>query len=294
MIKQPILRDFAQGSQEWHEFRRTSLGATSASVLMGCNPWKTKLDLYDEMVNGKTTPLNAAMKRGMDMEEEARQWFEKDQEIKVYPRTYSHPLIPYMHASFDGITDDMSKFCEIKCPGEKTHSLALKGEIPEFYMYQMQWQMSICNANFGWYVSYVGNEGWNVIVRLERDDVIIDKLEHEARKFWNDHILPKIPPSIKPARIDVSHEDSARKLRLEMNFRNREELKNKIKHLEGLVECLDQLIIEDACGESIELGKWKCTKVVTKGTVQYKNIEILKNIDLDLYRSEPKESWRIS
>ncbi len=62
-----------QGSDQWLAWRKSKLTATDIPVVLGSNPFKTPLELWEEKLGFKeATKLNAAMKRGQDLEEEAR------------------------------------------------------------------------------------------------------------------------------------------------------------------------------------------------------------------------------
>lgn len=51
-------------------------------------------------------------------------------------------------ASLDGMDAFGSKGLEIKSPGEKTHRMALEGNIPDYYQDQMQWQFLASENKF--------------------------------------------------------------------------------------------------------------------------------------------------
>ena len=285
-----------QGSPEWLEFRRKSIGASCASIIMDANPWRNKLDLYNEMVNGHSIELNDAMKRGMALEENARIWCEKELEACLFPVVMRHGFIPFMHASFDGMSMDESIAVEIKCPGMKTHEMAKKGSIPEYYKWQMYHQMEVGNLDFMYYCSYMSDDD-AVIIRFDRDDSMIEKYMIELDKFWKDHIEPKNPPTrIKndEERIVIDESYGDRFDRLKANLDLRAYLKQHIAEFEKLVADLEENIIKECQGSSIEIGSFKVTKYQVKGSVQYDCIPELKTIDLEAYRKPSREQWRIS
>lgn len=130
--------DMEQGSPEWLALRKTKITATDASVIMGANPWKTKSQLYQEKLSDDPPkPPNARMQRGVVLEPIAR---------ALFCFKTGHHMIPkvivrgWAMASLDGI-NDRDEILEIKCPGEKDHSLAMRGQIPEHYFPQLQHQM---------------------------------------------------------------------------------------------------------------------------------------------------------
>lgn len=284
--------NYKQNTPEWLEFRRSSLGATTASVLSGENPWKNEFDLYEEMVLGKVTPLNDAMKRGMEMEDEARGFCEMELECALFPVTMKHKTIPFMHASFDGISLDEKIAVEIKC-SKKCYDDAVKDKIPSYYKYQMFQQMLIGNLNSMYYCAYW--EGKGKMIRLQFDLGICSEIELNAINFYENHIRTKCPPQTnKPKKKPVNTLDNDSIVSLEINLRNRAEIVAKIKHLEDLKKYLDENIIAECKGESREVGDFKITRYDVRGPVDYGSIPMLNGIDLEQYRKPDRTQWKIS
>jgi putative phage-type endonuclease len=283
-----------QGSPEWHQHRRNSLGATSAPILAGCNPWRKPIDLYEEMVEGKPTVMNDSMRIGMAMEDEARRWAEEELECDLFPVTGEYDLFGYMHASYDGLSLDGSVAVEIKC-SKKTYEDAKKGIIPIYYMFQMHQQMLIADLEFMYYVCYWNGKG--DLMTVERDPKICSEIVTNAQNFYNNHILPKIPPSsdkTKKQPLNALEEDS--RMSVLLNLANREEIVKKIKHLESLKTYLDEQIFNEV-KESCEVGKWKITKSIVKGSVDWDKVCSDMKIDqynLDSYRKPERIQWRIT
>ena len=144
-----------QQTKEWHELRKTKIGASDAPVIVGVNPWKTSYQLWEEKLGLRQPKAKtAAMERGLLMEEEARQEFMKHTGIEVAPKVLVSEDIPWMMASLDGISTDGKHLVEIKCPGNDDHQLALDGVIPEKYKPQLIHQMIVANVETIFYFSY--------------------------------------------------------------------------------------------------------------------------------------------
>ena len=152
--------DLAQNSPEWLEFRRDKIGASDAPVIMGVSPFKTPYQLYLDKVENMHQPQNSAMKRGHDLEAEARQAFEAMYEtlymdkITVVPYVVQSDIYEWMIASLDGLDMGKGVMVEIKCPGQKDHDLAMSGKIPEHYIPQLQHQLFVTGLNKMFYFSY--------------------------------------------------------------------------------------------------------------------------------------------
>lgn len=72
------------------------------------------------------------------------------------------------------------------------------------------------------------------------------------------------------------------------------ETKSQIEWLEGNEKVLRNELIEMAQGSNCRGGGIKLSKVVSKGTIDYKSIPELIGIDLEKYRKKPTECWKIT
>lgn len=87
---------------------------------------------------------------------------------------------------------------EIKCPRTKTHVVTLMtGEAPEMYVPQMQWQMACTGRVWCDFVSYdprLPEPHQLFVKRVYRDQDLINKYEHEVRKFLTevDNVIFKL------------------------------------------------------------------------------------------------------
>ena len=293
MNKRSIQVNLEQGSSEWLDYRRDRIMASDVSVIMGDNPWKSPLNLYNDKISGESAFFNSAMQRGQKLEPMARGWAINKFKTLFIPNVYQHGKHHWLGASLDGISFDGKTCIEIKC-GLKSHELAKEGVIPEYYKWQMLCQMEVMNLDKIYYISYQSDDDVIMMV-YERDDLMIASMLAACEKFYTENLCSKNPPSDKSDCEDMELiDDIDRKTRLEINFENRARLKDKIKYLEGLVEHIDEELIEDARGISIKLGNHKCLKYYAKGSVDYKSIEVLRGINLDKYRKETTSRWRIS
>ncbi len=171
-----------QRSPEWLEYRRAGIGASDASSIMGVG-FKSQYQLFHDKMSGRETVVNAAMQRGIDMEEAARQEFIKMHGISVSPAVVENDLFSWQFASLDGMDVLQEFFVEIKCPGPKNHEVALNGLIPETYYPQLQHQFCVTGMKEGYYFSFDGNEG--VLLEVKRNDDYIANLLEKEKEFYN-------------------------------------------------------------------------------------------------------------
>lgn len=275
--------DVEQGTSEWLSLRKTKITATDACIIMGASHWKTRIQLYHEKLsNDPPTPSNERMRRGVELEPIARDLFCSLTGHKMVPKVV---VKGWAMASLDGI-NNWNEVLEIKCPGEKDHSIALCGKVPDHYYPQLQHQMYVCNSEKAFYFSFDGFDG--VTVQVKRDDEYIEKMIEEEKKFYH-CLITKTPP--EPLESDyVERSDS-----IWQEYASRwKSVTDSIKELEVEEEQLrKQLIFLSGESNSKGAGISLCN-VNRKGNVDYSKIPELKNIDLDQYRKASTSSWRIT
>ncbi len=277
---------FIQGTKEWLEFRKNKIGSSDASIVMGVSPWKTKYKLWEEKVGlDSSCFLSFPMKRGIQLEEKARLNFEQMTGLFVLPDVIVHPKIEWMIASLDGIDVEKKHFVEIKCPGKKDHELAKKGKIPTKYYPQLQHQLEVCHLEMGYYFSFDGQEG--TLLEIRRDDNYIKKMVSEEGEFWDciqNFIPPKMTDRDFEPRIDTDWIRTAEEW-LSTN-QKLADLKNREEELKDRLISLSQK--KSSIGGGIKL-----TRIMKKGSVDYSKIPELKKVNLESFRKQPIEYWKV-
>jgi putative phage-type endonuclease len=199
--------DFPQGSAEWLASRAGKVTASRISdVLAKIKSGEAaarrdyRAQLVAEILTGKPQEdgfVNDAMKWGTENEPFARAAYEVDRGILVdQVGLVLHPEIDRAAASPDGLAD--IGLVEIKCPKTATHlEYLLAGEVPEKYRNQMLWQMACTERPWCDFVSFDPRLPQDLelfVVRLNRDDEAIKKMEAEVRKFLDevDEVIEKL------------------------------------------------------------------------------------------------------
>ncbi|MCK5341852.1 MAG: YqaJ viral recombinase family protein [Candidatus Heimdallarchaeota archaeon] len=117
--------DIIQRSPEWYDIRRGKIGGTGMSKVMG-SKWK---DFIFDLIAQNVSPwfeedpyLSEDMQRGIELEPEAREAYEKETGNKVTEYGYvQHESIELLGMSPDGFTQNNTIGIEIKCPRVKGH-----------------------------------------------------------------------------------------------------------------------------------------------------------------------------
>lgn len=173
-------------TQEWLQWRKTIISSTDAASIMGVNPY-CKLDKLKQKKLGLISeePVNQYMQRGKNLEAEARNKFNKDNDMDMQPLIIESSEHPFLGASLDGfcrIGDDTCFILEIKCPQNKSMNEAKKGNVKQLYIAQIQHQLLTTGADTCFYYCYDGIDGHTIEVYPDKDwqNEYIPK----AEEFW--------------------------------------------------------------------------------------------------------------
>ena len=186
-----IIIDCIQGSEEWFKARA---GIPTASnfdkiITMKGEPSKQRTkymyQLAGESILGtkEETYQNAAMQRGIELEDEARLLYEISQGVKVEEVGFC--LADGYGASPDGMVED-DGLVEIKCPSLAVHvEYVVKNELPSTYYQQVMGQLLVTGRKWCDFVSYYpGMKPFIKNVKVDKE--FIGKLESELVKFNNE------------------------------------------------------------------------------------------------------------
>jgi putative phage-type endonuclease len=279
--------DLKQDSKEWHNYRKKMIGASDASVIMELNPWRTPYQLWQEKLGLiACQPMNEYMKRGKDLESVALQILNAELQTDMQPIVFVHDSIDYMMASMDGYDLERKIACEIKCPTGADHETALQGKIPEKYMPQLQHQMEVCELDWIYYFSYNGID--NILLKVYRNEKYIKNLKAQERIFWQclDNLeCPKLIDRDFIERRDDEWKDACEKW-IDINA--------KISQLCEEEKSLRNSLIQMSNNKNTMGYGVKLSKIIRKGNIQYDKIPELKNVDLEEYRKDPIEYFKIS
>ena len=282
--------DLEQGSDEWKEFRKWKLGSSSAASIMGVG-FKTPLQLFEDIMEDKETPVNEAMLRGTRLEPVARQYLNDKYGSNLQPVVVEHPAkkSSWHISSLDGFYErpDGSIFvCEIKCPGIIDHQKALDGEIPEKYIPQLYHILEdLPGVDKILYFSYMPDS--QAEVWFFRDKEKMEKQFKAEEEFYR-RILDCKPP--EPMDKDWVYIDD---MSLQMKAAEYQEACRQIEILENEKERLKKDLINTAHVRS-RIGSLKIQRVNRAGSIDYSKIEALKDMDLSPYRKASITTWRLS
>jgi putative phage-type endonuclease len=137
----------AQGSPEWHAWRKTMYTASQAAAVMGAGAWwpRTPRQLWELRTGAKAQPVTWAMRQGQAMEPRALALLRSTVAADAHPQCWEALVDDdlMLGASLDAASID--ECWEIKTPARGSSSeLWSAEEAPESYRWQMVQQLLCC------------------------------------------------------------------------------------------------------------------------------------------------------
>ena len=277
------MNELKQGSSQWLELRKQYVTATDSAVILGLSPYKTQYKLWRQKMDLDTPDVETErMREGTRLEPLAREWIEKRMSKTFTPKVV---FKDFMMSSLDGLSKRGEMIIEIKC-GSKSFSQAEDGEISRMYICQMQHQMHCAEVDHCLYVAFNGERG--IIIPVERDQNFINQMIEKEREFY-ECLISFTPPQMTTKDY---HQRSDQEWNcLAENYRNAYQ---DLKRAEQLEKDLRKELISLAGEQSSQGAGIKLSKIPRKGMVDYSIIPELCNVDLEQYRKQPIEYWKLS
>jgi len=284
-----------QGSKEWLEMRKSHIGGSNISCITGNNPWKSAYTLWLEQTGRKEAdPINAAMRHGLDTEKEALETYIENTGylMLLKPPTLFYDKWPVAMASLDGITQDKSIICEIKCPLSSTlYEKALDKHIPAYYRDQMQWQLMITGAKRCDFFVYVNNFQ-NVTIPVLPDKEYQEDLLAKAVSYWAFVVKDEAPPN--PNEFEAIDDSFSNELVMHWKV-YKEQQEEATKNMKDIEEQLKDLHKDQKC--FFPSAKVKMNWIVRKGNVNWKKVcndNHIPEETLEKYRNKASKYFTLS
>ena len=181
--------------------RTKFIGGSDASVILGINPWRTPLQLWQDKVTPRVEKIDPARQRIFDrghrMEPYVVDLLRDETGLRIARRNEryidkEHPFLA----------------CEIDAEAVSGENIEIKtvspfkaadwGElgtdsIPVYYTAQAQHGLMITGAQVCIFGVLIGGDDFR-IYRVERDDELIAGIRQREVAFWVDYIEPRVPP----------------------------------------------------------------------------------------------------
>ena len=195
------------------------IGGTTVSAIIGQNPWETAHSAYLKLRHEvEPTPDNTAMARGRRYEPVVAEIFQAGRpEFRVEhnrqgteePEKYVHEKYHFLvghpdRLLYDANSNELVAGLEIKTSNwTNIRNWGEEGTdaIPRHYLIQCQWYAGLAQLpEWRVAVAFLDDEG--VLRNCREYNVIADQELYEtlvecAVKFWENHVVPGIPPAIE-------------------------------------------------------------------------------------------------
>jgi len=205
---------------DWLEERKKGIGGSDAATILGLNPYKTTIELWEEKTGRREAPDisdKPYVKYGTQAEDLLRQLFALDypQYIVTHEENtiIKHPEHPFLFASLDGKLLDVATgkegILEIKTTNilQSTQKEKWKDKIPDNYYCQVLHYLNVTGCSFAILKAQL-KYAYSGEIRLETKHYYIDRkdvendiklLQEKEIQFWKEYIeKDKRPPLVLP------------------------------------------------------------------------------------------------
>ncbi len=278
--------------EAWHNMRQTGLGGTDASVVAGCNKYRSLFYLWLEKT-GQLTKEDATedirqrgferMYWGRKIEDLIAERFTEETGKKVRRcGMLRSDKYPFMIADVDRLVVGENAILECKTTASWMEEEWEDDRLPDAYYIQVQHYMAVGGYDKCYLACLIGGNQF-IIKEVPRNDEDIEKLVEAEKAFWERNVLAKELPTVagtkecqqaielkfpgatehgEAAELDGSWDTLCKDLL---------ELKEDKKHLE-------KIILEKENKLRLEMGN-RLFGRSPKYNIWYKNIYVKKSFD---------------
>ena len=208
--------------------RKSGIGGSDAAAIFGMSPYHTPLSLYMDKIGAyreKVTPAKEAIfERGNVLEPFLKAIFERDYSLPITSKEQSvHAKYDFIRGHVDGVVEGDNSIVEFKtsCVTSKDQwGEELTDEIPKHYLLQTHHYLLIHEEYDKAYVPvfYASPITLKILTNLvkkygvdlnlledvdlqlklyivKRNDRIMQLMTSKYIEFWNNHVIPRIPPN---------------------------------------------------------------------------------------------------
>ena len=192
---------------EWLEYRRSGIGGSDVSAVLGVSPFITGRDLYYDklrIVSAVDDTANWVQKEiGNLLEDLVAKIFHVKTGYRIYQlkKMFRHPAYGFMTANIDyfaELSNGETAIVEIKTTNYNNTGKWWDGRnetVPLNYELQGRHCMSVMNLNRVYFCCLYGNSADEVIIRhIDRDLDYESEMIALEEYFWVNHVQARVPP----------------------------------------------------------------------------------------------------
>jgi putative phage-type endonuclease len=277
--------------ESWLEARRSGIGGSDAAKVLGISRWGGPFTVWNEKVNGISTTVESdAIHFGTVLEEVVAQEFAErtGHKVRRHNRMERHKDYPFMLANVDREIVGQNVGLECKTASAWKLDEWKDDELPDEYYVQVQHYCAVMGWESCWIACLIGGQKF-VYKPIPRNNNFIEQMIEQEREFWDDYIVPKVPPSLSVfddvSTIDQTKEDYVQPTETDMKFAARlADIRAKLDDLEAQKRELEThfkgRIMENAGMDGIVT--WKKSRDTM--TTDWKSVAMELDPPLDIVR----------
>jgi putative phage-type endonuclease len=194
-------------TEDWHAVRRTGVGGSDVSAILGLDTHGGALRVWQDKVGiprATDSRLERSARRGHRLEGLTAEFFSEESGLLILdaPGTLQHLDHPHWLANPDRITlwPDDARAADpgiLECKSRTWRSARAEGwrgdEAPDGPALQAHWYLTVTGYQHAHVAGLIDDE--LVWWQLWRDDELCQLLADAVDRFWTDHVLTGIPPA---------------------------------------------------------------------------------------------------
>lgn len=262
--------------EQWLEYRRSGIGGSDASTVVGLNPWSSPYVLFcDKMGALPEKDDSEAMRQGRDLEQYvADRWMERTgKRCRRNNFMWRSTVWPWMLADIDREVVGENAGLECKTTSVYNRHDFASGEVPLTYYVQCQHYMAVMGFDRMYLAVLVLNRGFYDFI-IERDEEEIEALTAAEEEFW-DRLQREEPPEIDGSEATQDalkamypHEEAELALPLprgaEEELERLERLQDTIKELQADCDMIKSSMMAQMGNAAIATTKKRVCSWVTR------------------------------
>lgn len=176
------------------------IGGSDASAVVGMNPYKTRVDLFARIVEGREDPTTEAMWRGTLLEPVIRAMAERKLGM-VFRGPRKYRIADWGRASLDDVleaadgTEEVAEFKSVNGFAAAQYGEEGTDEVPREHLCQTQMYMGVSGMKRAHLVALIGTDDLRHYV-IESDTELQAMLFEACERFHQEHVLTGVPPEV--------------------------------------------------------------------------------------------------
>lgn len=213
-----VLSTVSQDDDEaqWLANRSKGIGGSDVGTICGVNPYSSARLLYfkktgqyqdSESFEFSEDSLER-MSWGHKLEPIVADEFQRrtGKRVVICPATLQHKDHPWALANTDRIIVDENEnpigVLEVKTANSRLLKDWEEGDLPIYYLYQLQWYLWILDLEYGAFAALIGGNKFVMIEVYRNDELLRDTLIPSADTFWNYNVKNLIEPEMSGSEAD--------------------------------------------------------------------------------------------